>query len=84
MKYTKWIVNKSDIDSSGRSCHRIERGGRKEFDLKEDAKLISKAPEMYEALKEALYFFDMAINEYNVPASGTVKTIESILKEIES
>ena len=55
MKHTKgkWTVNEMDIDSSGRGVYRIQTYIRPTTDdLISNALLISKCPEMLEALKK--------------------------------
>ncbi len=80
MKHTKgkWLLEDSgltmfkySIETDDNSTE-IARVG-----TKEDAKLISKAPEMYEALK------DIIANNWNIKPK-TVNNIVSLLKEIES
>ena len=51
----KWKVDKCEKDSSGRACYRIHTYIRPmDSQMKANAQLISKAPEMLEMLKHLL------------------------------
>jgi len=48
-----------------------------------NAKLIAKAPEMLQALKDCLFKLDMAHNEYNAPCTAEISQVIKLINEIE-
>lgn len=74
----KWKVDKCEKDSSGRACYRIHTYIRPmDSQMKYNAQLISKAPEMYEMLKTLLDNSDVP-NEIYDQAKQLIKEATTI------
>ncbi len=75
----KWKVDKYEKDSSGRACYRIHTYIRPmDSQMKANAQLISKAPEMLEMLNHIL--FTVFWNGSNLNLHDKEK-IEQLIKE---
>ena len=95
MKYTKgkWIIKDgTSIESTNGYCI-ADTGYDDEKEDKANAKLISKAPKMYEALKDIQNMKSLIEYPSDIPESQygearavslLIEKLESLLKEIES
>ena len=89
----KWIVSSSDIDSQGRSCHRINAKHLTKEELEANAKLIAAAPNqqkasilLYNLCKKlannlSKVDFDVMRTDWNIAMNSHEKAIEKATKQ---